>query len=127
MKTNIQGLAGGLVLGTALYGCATVAQPARPLVELYTLLTPNDYPAAARRYDEQGQTSVALTIDEAGRVASCTVRTSSGSEALDAATCRLLTSRARFTPARDARGRAAPGSFDTAIRWVLPPAPTPSS
>jgi protein TonB len=53
-------------------------------------------------------------------VTACALRSSSGSEALDAATCAVLQRRARFTPARDKDGKpmAAP-AFQT-VRWLIP-------
>jgi TonB family protein len=53
-------------------------------------------------------------------VTSCTVTSSSGSASLDAATCRIMTERARFIPARDRRGRAVADSLSARVRWVLP-------
>ncbi|HYD36402.1 MAG TPA: energy transducer TonB, partial [Allosphingosinicella sp.] len=55
-----------------------------------------------------------------GRVTDCTVTASSGSAALDSATCRLMKQRARFTPARDSDGHPTSDSVSNAIRWVLP-------
>jgi protein TonB len=38
---------------------------------------------------------------------------------LDRATCRILESRARFTPARDNRGNPTTDTLTQRIRWVL--------
>ena len=46
------------------------------------------------------------TIAANGRVISCRVTRSSGDRALDAHTCRLVMQRIRYSPARDAAGRA---------------------
>lgn len=102
------------------------AIPAKPLAPLHSLVTIEDYPVAALRYDQQGQTSVLLSVDRVGRVSGCAVATSSGSAALDATTCRLFASRARFAPARDASGRTVADSYAASIKWVLPPAPQPA-
>ena len=83
-------------------------------------ITSDDYPAAALRAEEQGTVNMRLTIDPAGRVSACTVTASSGSAALDAAGCRLLRSRGRYRPARDAEGRPTTGAIAERIRWVLP-------
>ena len=50
----------------------------------------------------------------------CSVTSSSGSSALDQATCRILRSRARFTPARDSSGNPTTGS-DTRQRHLASP------
>jgi protein TonB len=55
-----------------------------------------------------------------GRVGDCAVTGSSGSNALDAATCRLMKSRARFAPARDSDGKPTTDTVANAIKWVLP-------
>ena len=45
---------------------------------------------------------------------------SSGSAALDQATCRIMRSRARFTPAHDDHGQPTSDNVSSRIRWVLP-------
>lgn len=79
----------------------------------------DDYPAEALRKGEQGVVEVRLDIDVAGHVSACTVTQSSGSTILDGATCRLLSRRARFSPARDAQGRPVPDSYTQRIAWRL--------
>jgi TonB family protein len=78
-----------------------------------------DYPAEARRNREEGVVGYRLEIGADGRVTRCRVTSPSGSASLDAATCRLLTKRARFTPARDSNGRPAPGAVWSRIAWRL--------
>src|SRR3954452_24179122 len=60
-----------------------------------------DYPASARRAGEQGTAEFTLVVGPDGRVSDCTITASSASAALDAVTCRIMTARAQFTPARD--------------------------
>jgi protein TonB len=79
-----------------------------------------DYPAAALRGEEQGATRFRLTVGPDGRVKDCAVTGSSGSSSLDATTCRLMRSRARFTPARDSQGNPVGDTISNTIRWVLP-------
>lgn len=86
----------------------------------HALLTSRDYPASALRAEEQGRTLVRLAVTRRGRVSDCTIVRSSGSAALDGATCRILQERARFRPARDARGRAVADQVVTAIAWQIP-------
>lgn len=102
------------------------AQPARARANLPSYFSDADYPAAAIRAGEQGTTVFRLTVGPDGRVTNCVVTSSSGSSALDSATCRIMRSRARFTPARDAAGNAATDTVSSHVRWVLPaPEPPP--
>ena len=94
--------------------------PVRPLDPLTAIFKDRDYPKSARKVREQGTVAFRLMISRAGRIDSCTVTASSGSAALDAATCRILRARARFEPARDAGGRTIPDSVVGKIHWRLP-------
>jgi protein TonB len=87
---------------------------------LGSLFEGDDYPAEALRRGEQGTVAFLLTINRHGRVRRCSNATSSGSAALDRRTCRILKHRARFEPARDARGRRASDTMTGRIRWELP-------
>lgn len=62
-----------------------------------------------------------LAIDPTGRVADCTVTSSSGSTALDVQSCRIARNRVLFEPARDATGRPVAGDYVLPVRWQLPP------
>ena len=93
------------------------AQPTRPL---QSLISADDYPAEALRNRQDGRTSYRLAIGPDGRVTGCVVLGSSGSSALDAATCRLLRARARFTPARDSAGIPTSDNYFGAYDWRLP-------
>ena len=95
-------------------------EPARAKANLASYVSDADYPASAQRNEEQGTTRFRLSVGRDGRVADCTVTGSSGSPALDAATCRVMKSRARFTPARDSSGNTTSDSVSSAIKWVLP-------
>ena len=80
----------------------------------------DDYPASAMRAQQQGTVAVKLFIDQTGRVAACTITQSSGSGELDAATCALMTRRARFAPRPLARGAQFAGIYAKRTRWVFP-------
>jgi len=96
-------------------------EPARARANLASYVSDADYPASAIRADEQGTTGFSLQIGSDGRVTACSVTSSSGSAALDSATCRIMRSRARFTPARNNLGQPTTDSTSGRIRWVLPP------
>jgi protein TonB len=96
-------------------------EAARAKANLASYVSDSDYPASAIRAEEQGLTVFKLDVGANGRVTNCTVTSSSGSSALDSATCRIMRSRARFTPAKDTSGNAVPDTTVGRIRWVLPP------
>jgi protein TonB len=95
-------------------------QPARAKANLVSLFSDEDYPASAVRSGEAGATGFRLDVGTNGRVANCTVTSSSGSSALDSTTCRLLKSRARFSPATDSTGAATTDTVTGRIVWRLP-------
>lgn len=82
--------------------------------------TDADYPPSALRAEEQGVTGFRLQVGPDGRVTNCTVTSSSGSSSLDEATCRLVTRRARFTPAEDASGNKIAATYANKITWRIP-------
>jgi len=95
-------------------------EPAKAKANLQGLLSTDDYPPSAQRNEESGTVRVQLTVGPNGRVTACSVTSSSGSSALDSATCRLLSSRARFTPARDSDGNPTSDTVNAPpIKWVL--------
>lgn len=84
-----------------------------------------DFPASARRAEEQGTVVVRVYVVGSGRVAGCRTLQSANVAALDRATCRILRSRARFEPF--AGGGLA--TYDYRIFWDLsrvPPIQRPS-
>jgi protein TonB len=86
---------------------------------LQGLIRDSDYPQRAIDAEEQGTVSVVLSIGTNGRVTNCSVSGSSGSSSLDQTTCRILTSRAKFTPGRDSSGNPTTGTFRQRITWRL--------
>lgn len=98
-------------------GAPVEAQPRHPLA---SYVAAADYPAAALRDREQGRVAFALGIGADGRVTACRITASSGSAALDSATCRIMRSRARYIPARDAAGTPIADVGFGEIGWTLP-------
>lgn len=82
-------------------------------------ISPEDYPADARRAGAEGVVGIVVEVDASGRPTGCTVRESSKNADLDAAACRLTVQRGRFEPARNPRGDAMPGTYVTRVRWDL--------
>jgi TonB family protein len=106
--------------GAGAPGAPGEPSAARPRANLSSYFSADDYPASAARNNEQGRTAFNLDVDANGRVTACIIRESSGSAALDAATCRIIRSRARYTPARDPNGKAIPGQDRGTVTWQLP-------
>ena len=112
-----------------LYLLVAAAQPASlapppvraaPRASLAAYFSRDDYPASARAGSEEGHVAFQLLIGSDGRVTGCTVLGSSVSSSLDSTTCRIMRSRARFTPALNASGRPVPDSVGSSITWRLP-------
>lgn len=104
------------------------AVPARPAHKLATrakgsligLFSSDDYPKEAMQKLETGTVKVLLAIGADGRISACKVTLSSLSSSLDAATCRILSERARFKPALDRAGHAVTDRFSQRITWKIP-------
>jgi len=82
--------------------------------------TPDDYPSRPLREGVQGTTSFRVQVGPNGRVTSCEVTASSGNAELDAATCKLVTARARFTPGKGEDGQPTTSSYSNRVKWVIP-------
>ena len=82
-------------------------------------ITDRDYPPEARRAGIEGNLTTRYTVGPDGRIDRCYVTVSSGSELLDAATCRLVIARYRFAPARDGRGRPVEDTVYEDHGWIM--------
>ena len=120
-KLGIFALAGALLAGeaAACEDSAPAVSPARSKANLASLIFDEDYPIAARDAREQGMVEFTLDVGANGRAMACQVTRSSGSAALDDTTCRLMRSRARFTPALDASGTPTADKMTGRIVWRL--------
>jgi protein TonB len=85
---------------------------------LQGLFQPEDYPPSALDNNEQGTVAVTLTIGPSGRVTGCS-SSGSASASLKATTCRIVSSRARFSPAQDENGNATTSTYSQTIRWQI--------
>jgi protein TonB len=97
-----------------------IADPPRAKTPLQALISLDDYPMSALARREQGRVEFRLDIGANGRVLGCAITRSSGSTALDSTTCRILRSRARYTPARDSNGMPVGYPVEDAVEWRLP-------
>lgn len=78
-----------------------------------------NYPSRAQREEREGRVGVTVSIGTNGRVASCSVTSSSGHADLDAAACDGITRYGRFDPALDAAGNPTTGSWSTTVVYRL--------
>lgn len=83
-------------------------------------ITNADYPAVALRREDEGLAEYRVIVGSDGRVSACEITASSGSRALDDATCRFISRRAQFDPATDETGAKVVGSYSGTVRWQIP-------
>lgn len=127
MRRNLLAL---LLLASPTLTLASEPQGARPLGDSGLWITTEDYPKDALRNERSGVTRFTVDVTPDGRVGNCLVTQSSGSDELDSTACRLITERARFSPALDKKGTPTAGRFSSAVQWRLNedlPPPQPKS
>ena len=90
-----------------------------PSGDLQGLFSPKDYPSAAQRREQMGTASMVILIDEAGRVADCTITQTSGAASIDAQSCAVFRERAKFRPAIGLDGKPAKSTYLQSITWRL--------
>jgi protein TonB len=91
-------------------------KPASPRGDPSQWVTTDDYPSRALAEERQGTTGFSVTISPDGRVASCTITSSSGSSDLDQTVCNKVTQRGRFRAPKDGYGT----TWSSRVRWVIP-------
>lgn len=79
----------------------------------------DDYPSAAQASGEEGDAIARLDVDATGKVTGCAVVVSSGSAALDDATCKISLERGRLRPAIGADGHPIAAFRIMPVRWRL--------
>ena len=92
----------------------------RAKANLAKLFSSDDYPAVSIMKGQTGKVGYALLIGEDGRVADCTIVSTSGVPALDSQACALLKKRAKFEPAVGLDGKPAKDSAVGSIVWRIP-------
>ena len=95
-----------------------IATPAKAIVPLRSLFSPNDYPLEQLEKNESGAVVVQLLIDEAGAVKDCTIAQPSGIAIFDLRSCGIIMKGAKFKPATDDRGRPVKSSTTQEIHWL---------
>ena len=95
-------------------------RPVSPAGDPARWVTDYDYPGSARNQGRTGETKVMLTVNRWGRVADCSVVSSSGDKDLDTAACAKTVERARFYPALDADLQPIATTYDYTVAWTGP-------
>lgn len=123
MRSTIGWLAVGAIALPALAGAQTALRPDMapvPIGNIAQWFGPDNYPKEAIRAGRQGRVVVALQLDAAGNVLSCSVDETSGTTNLDTATCEIAVAHLHFDPATDHQGRRIASVYKLPVRWVLP-------
>lgn len=79
----------------------------------------SDYPRSTSAAKRGGDVEVRFTIQPTGRVTRCRISRSSGDNALDTATCRLIEASFRFRPATNAAGARIASEYGWRQSWWL--------
>lgn len=97
-------------------GTVTAAAPITPLPWFEF----RDYPMRAFEKNWEGVTKFELLVAPDGRIAGCTIISSSGHEELDKTSCFLASKRVTFRPATGPGGQPQWGVYRTQALWALP-------
>lgn len=91
-------------------------------------ISDEDYPSKAIREQKSGLATASFSSNELGRVENCRIILSSGSADLDEETCKIITRRWKYRPARDRMGSIIPtDNLQQSINWAMNFASKPSS
>lgn len=104
--------------GVDLAALDAIKVPARPASPVRTWLRFADYPREALAKKISGTTTILWDIGIDGRVSGCHVVQSSGSEALDRASCDGIIRRGRYRPATDQNGAPVASWESDRINWL---------
>jgi len=83
-------------------------------------VTTSDYRSSWINREMIGTAGFEVKVGTNGRAQSCLITRSSGHDALDKATCDLISKRARFEPAKNSQGEKVGGTYTSSVRWQLP-------
>lgn len=111
---------GGEIVGPPITPALPDPIAAAPMGDPASWIQERDYRSNWIRWGLSGVAGFTLEIDARGRVSDCTITRSTGHDVLDGATCRLLTRRARFDPARNPAGEKVTGTYSSSVAWEIP-------
>ena len=88
--------------------------------DVRTLFNESDYPSSMMDAGRQAKVIALLEVAPNGSVASCKAQELEGDRMFEIATCKILSKRAKFVPARDSSGRAVRSYYlSPPVRFVL--------
>jgi len=96
---------------------ATLPQPINPA----TWFREQDYPSAARRTGDQGNTTTVFKVGVDGAISACRTVIRSNSAELDQAACNVITNRGRYRPAIGKDGKPVATFASKRVAWRLTP------
>lgn len=99
---------------------ATLSAKPQPRTKPGSWLTNADYPSGAALAAQNGIVQFRLDIDETGKVASCRVLHRTNPDSFSALTCKRISQRAKFRPARDKNGKPVRSYYVDKARFVIP-------
>jgi TonB family protein len=105
--------------GFDLEAMNTYRRSATPLGSPGNWLRSDDYPSAMVRAGGQGLVRFRLTVDEAGNVSSCHIQQRTNPDEFADLSCKLITKRAKFSPALDASGKPVASLYTNMVRWTM--------
>jgi len=97
---------------------ATASLPKATAIDMQSWFNADDYPYEAQAKGIEGDVVFQVDVDPEGKPTACRVTHSSGSPALDKATCDSVLARAKFKPAMRHR-KAVAGHYSNKASWRL--------
>ena len=101
--------------------CQPFVEPSGPHHSFERCFLTSDYPLSAFEAREQGVVAVRVEVSPQGRATACAVTQSSGSAALDAATCTLLERRISISTPSIRNPVPVATTITGQVAWTLPP------
>lgn len=96
---------------------ATLSRSAIPTENPGRWIRSSDFPSKPLSQGMNGYVRFRLDVDETGKVAGCRVLYRTNPDEFADLSCQLITKRAKFTPALDARGKPVKSYYINQIRW----------
>lgn len=95
------------------------ALAALPVSNVHGLFRSDDYPMDLLERGVQGSVGFLMIVDAAGALQECRVIETSGTPALDEATCAVIRRRGRFQPAQDHQGKPMAALTYQRVNWQI--------
>jgi TonB family protein len=96
-----------------------ISREAAPKKPMNSYFSRTDYPMPALRDGQSGSVKLVFLVDENGTVSDCSVDETSGVASLDAMSCYVMQSRAKFTPAAGPDGRPTKSAYCSRVTWRM--------